>query len=217
MDQPQPRFEFRVWADDFGDIEERIQSLGQGRRDTPSQEVYIVVTDDTQHNLKIRDGCLDVKRLLQTKYGLEQWQPCLKEAFPLPISTLQDKVLPILGAGSPALDIEPYTVKAFLEKIVQPKPNLIAVPVRKHRCQCQVANVFIEMVTVEFDDMTIQSIAIESTHPDAVLQWVKRLALDIYSNLSYPAAIQQFLNLTARSAPSANRLLDSIQRFMESL
>ena len=195
MNQTANRFEFRAWAHDFSNIEDRIRALGQCQRNLSSQEIYIISIKDTEHNIKIRDGYLDVKRLIKTERGLEQWKPHLKEAFPLTASTLMEKVMPVLGQDDSMLITECYTAEDFLEKIVRPKSNLIVVPVHKDRSQCRLPNCAAEIVEVEVDRTTIYSIAIESIDPDVVLELVKRLKLNTYENLNYPAAIKQFLNL----------------------
>ena len=48
-----------------------------------SDEWYIMSAVTHQNNTKIRYEMLDVKQLLRTNKGLEQWRPHLKAEFPL--------------------------------------------------------------------------------------------------------------------------------------
>ena len=195
MEQIQPRFEFRAWSDDFGTIGDNIVTLGQCRTKQPSQEIYIVSSEDIPLIVKIRGECLDIKRLIQVDRGLEQWQPCLKEGFPISLETLKEKVIPILNLEMPKAIAERYTPDDFLETVVQPSDRWVAVSVCKRRLQCWLAGGAAEIVEVEVNGTVTQTIAVESTDPDLVLDLVKRLGLDGYKNLNYPAAIEKILEI----------------------
>ena len=111
MEQTQSRFEFRAWANDFGDVEGHIHTLGAFEQEKHSQEIYLVAFDEGQYNIKIRDRHLDIKRLIRVRRGLEQYQPCLKPAFPLTGLTLEQTVLPVLNINRSVANNDCWTIE----------------------------------------------------------------------------------------------------------
>jgi exopolyphosphatase/guanosine-5'-triphosphate,3'-diphosphate pyrophosphatase len=76
-----PRWEWRTFGSDFGEVEARLRASSSGRRH--SAETY-VVSGDLGINAKIRDGALDIKVLQEVdRHGLELWLPVVKAPFPL--------------------------------------------------------------------------------------------------------------------------------------
>ena len=200
MEKNFPRFEFRAWSQDFGTVGDRVLELSHCQDNPPTQEIYFVAISDTHHNIKIRNNYLDVKRLIQIDRGLEQWQPCLKEAFPFTGATLVEKVIPILGVEMPTSVKESYGLEDFLEQVIRIGNKWVTVSVSKCRCRGRVEECTTEIVDLDFSGTSIQSIAIESIDPDAVLDLMKQLGLDRYENLNYPAAIERILGLSGKGS-----------------
>ena len=91
------RWEWRVFG---ADADVPGARLGSRTPDSVelSDEVY-VLSRASDASVKIRDGRLDAKRLLQIDGdGLEQWTPVLKASFPLSAADL-GTVLSLLGVG----------------------------------------------------------------------------------------------------------------------
>ena len=79
-----PRWEWRCFAPSLTNLAQAA-SLPADAVPRDSDETYILdLSARLAQNVKIRDGVLDVKRLLQTDTaGLELWEPVLKARFPL--------------------------------------------------------------------------------------------------------------------------------------
>jgi len=95
-----PRWEWRTFGAGLSDIEAKV---GLTARIAPRQsdEIYLL-NFATPHSAKIRDGVLEVKRLLQVhSSGLEQWSPAFKARFPLSA--------PMVQSALAALDLRPLT------------------------------------------------------------------------------------------------------------
>ena len=82
-----PRFEFRSFGKDFSLQAKKMKRLSEpitkNMRIRLSKEVYIISITNDINNTKIRDNKIDVKRLVQIKDGLEQWNPVTKTGFPV--------------------------------------------------------------------------------------------------------------------------------------
>src|SRR5579872_7624149 len=78
-----PRFEFRIWDRSLSDLKELMDKVSGPRPAEHSREIYIVSDATDATNTKIRAGAMDIKILLRTDQGLEQWQPYLKADFPI--------------------------------------------------------------------------------------------------------------------------------------
>lgn len=48
-----------------------------------SDEIYIISRKNDINNTKIRNGKMDIKTFVQSKDGLEQWNPLMKGEFPI--------------------------------------------------------------------------------------------------------------------------------------
>jgi hypothetical protein len=72
------RFEFRCWARNFGMVDTRLRRLSDCHGVRESDEIYIVAAGNDDTNIKIRDGTLDVKVLIETRGDFERWRPRTK-------------------------------------------------------------------------------------------------------------------------------------------
>lgn len=50
------------------------------------------------HNVKMRDGAVDIKRLVARRDGLEQWKPVVKKRFPLSLEFVVETLIPIFSS-----------------------------------------------------------------------------------------------------------------------
>ena len=83
MSDISPRYEFRIFGDNLVPVLQSIKEIAGEPLIRESDEVYIVSGSCWDTNLKIRDGKLDIKILVQERYGLEQWVPKAKVVFPV--------------------------------------------------------------------------------------------------------------------------------------
>ena len=82
-----PRFEFRSFGQNFETAAKRMARLSmpvpEKFWERHSDEIYIMSRTNDINNTKIRDGKMDIKTLVQTVDGLEQWNPLMKGEFPM--------------------------------------------------------------------------------------------------------------------------------------
>ena len=83
MAHEETRYEYRAFAPNFGIVEQRLRATGCAPSIRESTEIYVVSRMDEVHNVKIRDGQLEIKVLVSESHGLEQWDPKFKLDFPL--------------------------------------------------------------------------------------------------------------------------------------
>ena len=191
MNQIQPRFEFRAWGDQLDTVRDRIASLAEPYEIRESVETYIVSAATTDANPKVREDRLDIKVLIATRDGFQQWEPQLKVGFPISASVLRNDFFRILGGSAPDLDRESYSFEQFIHHIVEPHVELTAVEVVKQRRISTVSGCITELAYVSIAGEDIQTAAVESTDLEALRDARRLTGLDAYENISYPAAIKR--------------------------
>jgi len=166
-----------------------------------SDETYILdLTGRISENVKIRDGMLDVKRLLQTdSEGLELWAPVLKASFPLSRKDFAAVFGPSMPP--PAASIrESYTLKQLVEEIVAPQPALRAVAVHKLRRAFTFAGCLAELAQIRAESVSIQSFSLEHEDPKRLLAALQTLGLDAHANTNYILGLKRALGLEPAAA-----------------
>ena len=171
-----PRWEWRTFGATFGSAERDLASRAPDRVEE-SDDLYLL-SRRSDASVKVRDGLMDVKHLLQVDAsGLEQWVPVLKATFPLAAADVAS-VLATLGTPPGALERASYTLEELIDGIVEPSPDLRAVMVRKRRERHTVDGCMAELTEMRTGTGTTRTIAIESEDPDQVRAAVRALALD---------------------------------------
>ncbi|MBT8218829.1 MAG: hypothetical protein KJP00_03345 [Bacteroidia bacterium] len=199
-----PRFEFRSFGQDFTSVRERMEQLSvpipEEFKERHSYELYIISRLNDTHNIKIRDGKLDIKTYVQTVNGLEQWDPMMKALFPISKARLQE-VFQGLKVDLPHLDKESYTQNAFLE-MVQNNPDLMAVEVKKHRFGYMVYDTICEFAEVWIDGVKVEAINSESTEIADIQKTLTDCGLVDIENINYLEAIKRVIGMSDK--PLAN-------------
>src|SRR5262249_54642871 len=103
-----PRFEFRTFAQTFGLVAEKIRRYSKCQDINESVEQYLVGLASEEHNVKLRGGRLDIKRLIDKRGQLERWKPTAVESFPLSPEFLRTTLFPALGLGDMELARSEY-------------------------------------------------------------------------------------------------------------
>lgn len=160
---------------------------------TRTAEVYLV-SATSPHNIKVREGSLEVKRLRRVSGdGLEQWAPSLRAGFPL----LPPDWRELLDAlGLPVADRE--TPVATLEGLVAGLPPGAAVrriDVVKRRSRLTVAGCPGEWVRLDIGGRRLVSLSFEHERAVRVRDALAVLDLDPHDNLSYPAALKRLIGM----------------------
>jgi hypothetical protein len=190
-----PRYEFRTFNQSFPTVMERIRQLAPCDWAREGAETYILSTGTDNNNCKIRRQLLDIKTLLKRERGLEQWRPLMKDEFPIDAAVIRRQVFPALGVPSPPLQRERYTLARFLDELIRPHSGLLVVDLYKRRFGFNINQCIVEHAEVKLNDSSIQTLAVESADPDAVLETRKLLGLDGLENVCYPLALKRITGL----------------------
>jgi exopolyphosphatase / guanosine-5'-triphosphate,3'-diphosphate pyrophosphatase len=161
-----------------------------------SDETY-VLSVGSDASVKVRDGLLDVKRLVQVSdEGLEQWIPIAKDPFPATASRLE-AALAELGVDVP-LTRQAYTLAELLDEVVAACPDLHAVEVRKTRRRFTVSGCMAELTDAHVQGRDMRTIAVESEDHDRVLATLRELGVRPLPNISVPRGLKRLLGLGPR-------------------
>ena len=195
MTEIKPRFEFRAFAQDFGIVEEKIRQLSPVEKIRESLEVYIISAGNNENNTKIRDNKMDIKVFVQEKQGLEQWNPRMKGEFPMRAEMIRDEVFPAFEVETPEFKRDVYTLKQYLNEIIKPHPDLVAVNVFKRRFAFTINGCIAEIGEVYINGAKIMTANLESVDVEAILQAKKMVELDKYENVNYLLAIKRVIGM----------------------
>ncbi|HMF04620.1 MAG TPA: Ppx/GppA family phosphatase [Acidimicrobiia bacterium] len=191
-----PRWEWRT----FGDRFERAEELLAQHTTVSvleSDELYFVSTNSNA-SVKVRDGLMDVKHLQQVNDdGLELWLPVMKASSPLSADETAS-VLTTLNVVVPPLEHADYTLDAIETELVRPNPELLSVPVFKHRSRYVIDECMVELTEVRAGTATTHTIALESPDPALVSATIRTFGLDGRRNVSVAPGLKTMLGFGAR-------------------
>jgi exopolyphosphatase / guanosine-5'-triphosphate,3'-diphosphate pyrophosphatase len=141
---------------------------------------------------------MDVKELQDVNEdGLEQWKPVLKGSFPLS----PDDVGTVVGALNvtvPALERPEHSLDELLSDLIEPRPELRAVKVHKHREHYTIAGCMAELSEIRTEQGAERTIAVESEDPDAVIEALRELGLAPRRNINLPRGLKALVGFGAR-------------------
>jgi exopolyphosphatase / guanosine-5'-triphosphate,3'-diphosphate pyrophosphatase len=194
-----PRWEWRCFAPSLATLAQAA-ALPADAAPRDSDETYILdLSAPIAQNVKIRDGVLDIKRLLQTDAtGLELWEPVLKARFPLG----RKDVAAVFGPWMPpaALTRDAYTLKQLISEIVAPQPALRVVEVRKSRRAFGFAGCLAELVQISAGSVSLESFSLEQEDPKRLLAALQTLGLDSHANTNYILGLKRAFGLEHAAA-----------------
>jgi len=190
-----PRYEFRTFAQNFGMVETRMRRFSKCEQIRESSEVYIVSAANNENNTKIRDRKMDIKVLVETKQGLERWNPRMKGEFPMTTEMIKNEVFPAFGVSKPEFKRETYTLDQYLAEIITPHPQLTAVSVFKRRFAFTINGCITEIAQLLINGAAIQTVAVELEDVAAILKAIDILGLTEYENINYLLGIKRIIGL----------------------
>lgn len=195
MAEIKPRYEFRIWSESLTPLQQKLEAKAKAR-ETRSQEIYLISAVTEKCNAKIRAELMDIKVLTAEDRGLEQWRPILKAGFPLSNSAIAEQILPSLQLTPPALTMDDYTMEEFFQEVVRKEPKIAVADVTKTRYQFNIGACAAEYSNITINKMPRDTVAVESTDPDAVLQLVRELGIN-EPNVSYIREIRRIIGWDA--------------------
>ncbi|MCP4043683.1 MAG: hypothetical protein GY731_17295 [Gammaproteobacteria bacterium] len=190
-----PRFEFRAFASDLGNVETAMRRYSAVSKYRESLEIYIMSAGNDDNNTKIRSDLMDIKELMGSEQDLEQWSPRMKVEFPLAVETLRDEVFPAFGVATPDFDRGQYTLHQYLNEIIQPHPDLAAVSVFKRRYGFEIQGCIAEIADVQINGAAIRTACLESPDVDAIQKARAAIQMDDYENVNYLLAIKRVIGM----------------------
>lgn len=190
-----PRWEWRTFGDDFGEVERKLAATGP-ERVQESDETYLLSLE-SDASVKVRDGLMDVKLLEEVDDdGLEQWRPVMKAEFPLAADGVR-QVFDALAVPVPSLAGDGYTLERLVGELVEPDPRLRAVEVHKHRERFTVGGAMTELSEIRAAEGDRRTIAIESEDPSLVVAAVRELGLPLRPNVCMARGLKALVGFGA--------------------
>jgi hypothetical protein len=195
MAHDEARYEYRCFAPAFGLVEARLRAAGGPPSIRESSEIYFVSQFDRRHNVKIRDGQLDIKVLLEVRHGLERWNPLPRRDFPLDDGELARILGPALGSEDQLPSGSGESAGRLAKSLSGEVAGVVVVELFKRRFGFVVDGCIAEYAEVTLGGATIRTACIESVDLEQARRVVAEIGLDAYPNTSYPSALRGITGL----------------------
>jgi hypothetical protein len=192
-----PRFEFRAFAQTFGLAAEKVRRYAACRDIDESFERYLIVAGAENHNVKIRGGRLEIKRLIERRDSLERWEPVAETNAPVARGFLRETLFPALGVAAVDWSRAEYSIDDLLAEVVGPRREFWTATVFKRRFRFTVDDCPTEIDDLLINGAAIRSLAVEAEQPGRLLAVMGKLGLSEYENVNYPRAIRRVMGLEA--------------------
>lgn len=190
--EDEARWEFRVWGE-LREERDRLEQVG-GAGELEALDDHYLVGPRGSNPLKVRDGRLESKHLLERHHGFERWCPAWASDAPFPADDVgralidlgmePDRARHVVDAAHPPLS------EASLARIVREQQQLDWVAVGKRRRQLQVHGVRAELTEVSLEGgEAVWTVAIEGTDLSVLLELRDRLGLTEQENLPVHAML----------------------------
>jgi hypothetical protein len=182
-------------------VERKMRRLARVESIRESSETYIMSRANHVNNTKIRDDKMDIKVFVQQFKGLEQWNPRMKGVFPMTVQQLAEEVWTAFAVTLPVFQRDVYELDTFLEELVHPHPDLLAVSIFKRRYAFTINECIAEIGDVWVNGAHIRTANLESTDVEAILEGMKLVGLDAYENINYLMAIKRVTGMEQGPIP----------------
>jgi hypothetical protein len=190
-----PRWEYRIFAEKLNEVEAKIREFSELENTKQSSEVYLISAAANEHNVKVRDSNLDIKKLMDQNDGFEQWHPIHKSPFPINSDIITNELFPALNAKVPAMERTEYTFQQFIDELIIRHPQLYIVQVSKVRHTFFVNDCKTEVADVVINNAEIRTVSIESEDIEKLKMTAKMLGISTYENENYIKAIKKTIGM----------------------
>ena len=179
------RYEFRHFSDNLARFRDDFKKHSSDEIKRESEEKYIVSPEIDKYNFKFRFDKLDVKELLEVKGKLEQWYPVVKTGFPVDAQLLVEKICPLMHIHPKVIDKSLYTLDEFMDEVVSGQEHLFFADVAKRRFGYSINDCMAEYAEVTINGKDTQTVSIESTEPEKIMETMKMFGMEGMENISY--------------------------------
>lgn len=173
------RFEFRVWDPD-DDVLGALEAIGRPTGTDTSVDRYLV-GPDREVNLKVRDDRLELKRLIETRDGLQRWRPSWSADLPIDHGDTA-RLLDELGLDAgPTGGSDPHGTPLDVEELsalVALQPGGHVGTVRKQRQRFELNGLDAEASEVTVEGVAMSCVVVEGTDPSEVARAARSIGLD---------------------------------------
>lgn len=194
------RHEYRVFARNFGIVEQRMRARLAAPRLRESDEIYIVGAGITDHNVKVRDNQIDIKVLRDRAHGMERWMPALKTPLPVIDAEARRQLIAALGAAPEPVGPSRDSARDAIEQWARSQPGLVPARVFKRRLTGSINDCLCEMTEVSINGAWCMTACVEAVEWRAALTLVCELGLDAWPNENYVQAIRRVTGLVPMPA-----------------
>jgi hypothetical protein len=197
MNESVPRYEFRIFGTCLDMAEQRLRALAPCESISESRDIYLLHGDGVHEmNVKIRRGKLEIKRLIDRHQGLERWRPDGQWEFPIAADILRETRWP--GTWPDQLPALPSMISGsdLLRLVGRRDVSLQRANVAKRRFRFYLPPCRAELDQLLVNGAAIESLALESEDPQALLGLQSSLRLEECENQCYPLALSRILGLT---------------------
>jgi hypothetical protein len=132
---------------------------------------------------------------VETKQGLERWNPRMKGEFPMKTEMIKNEVFPAFGVQEPKFKRDEYSLDQYLTEIILPHPQFTAVSVFKRRFAFTINGCITEIAHLLINGAAIQTVAVELEDVAAILKAIDMLGLTEYENINYLLGIKRIIGL----------------------
>jgi exopolyphosphatase/guanosine-5'-triphosphate,3'-diphosphate pyrophosphatase len=200
------RWEWRTFDDHHVEAEARIRTV-VGEELT--REEFYLISPWTDLNVRIRDGAIHVKSIVQTNAaGLEQWRPTVHAPFPISAATLGGLLSGWAVDLSPIAAEQKFSEIDLLSILGDIAPEIAIVPVRKRQRRGVLSGCLVELTEVDVEGQSLRSIAVEHEDATRVVALLEELGLDALDNVNDIAELRR---VHGTEKPSAGQK-DSVNR-----
>ena len=199
------RYEFRSFGQDFEKQGKRMARLSapvpEELWERTSDELYVVCRSSDTMNIKIRAQKLDIKSLVKTEQGLEQWQPVLQCKFPAVSKQVYQQLFEPLNIQFPHKGKKEVTYEELMS-LFATNPVFQFARLRKQRFAYLVDNVICETGIILINGARVNTISAESESLPQLQRVIEMIGLNGIENINYVQAIKRVTGIINK--PLAN-------------
>ncbi|WP_353567978.1 hypothetical protein [Haloferula sargassicola] len=166
-------------------------------RQEESREAYLVGRDEAgwSRNVKIRDGALEVKMLVERREGLERWRPAGRQELPLSGEFVAGPLGPDLGVGPLEARQDAFSLEDLVRRVIGTHSQLAVAWVEKRREHFEIGGCAVEIDEVRINGASLISAAAESEDAERLLGVMRLLEMEGLENVNYPRAIRRVMGM----------------------